>query len=81
MGIKFFISIAQLLMPFFLGCVVGTKTSYLMLPLAAGVVIAVLGVLAVFAPFPAESESGKSESFIQNLKKCSFFLWRVSLLF
>ena len=43
MGIKFFISIAQLLMPFFLGCVVGTKTSYLMLPLAAGVVIAVLG--------------------------------------
>lgn len=40
MGIKFFISIAQLLMPFFLGCVVGTKMSYLMLPLVAGASIA-----------------------------------------
>lgn len=40
MGIKFFISIAQLLIPFFLGCVVGTKMSYLMLPLVAGASIA-----------------------------------------
>ena len=80
MGIKFFISIAQLLMPFFLGCVVGTKTSYLMLPLASGVVIAVLGVLAVFAPFPAESESGKSESFIQNLKNAHFSVESIALI-
>lgn len=80
MGIKFFISIAQLLMPFFLGCVVGTKMSYLMLPLVAGVVIAVLGVLAIFAPFPAESESGKSESFIQNLKNAHFSVESVALI-
>lgn len=80
MGIKFFISIAQLLMPFFLGCVVGTKMSYLMLPLAAGVVIAVLGVLAIFAPFPAESESGKSESFIQNLKNAHFSVESIALI-
>ena len=32
MGIKFFISVAQLLMPFFLGVVAGTSMSYLMLP-------------------------------------------------
>ncbi len=80
MGIKFFISIAQLLMPFFLGCVVGTKMSYLMLSLAAGVVIAVLGVLAIFAPFPAESESGKSESFIQNLKNAHFSVESIALI-
>ncbi len=80
MGIKFFISIAQLLMPFFLGCVVGTKMSYLMLPLVAGVVIAVLGVLAIFAPFPAESESGKSESFVQNLKNAHFSVESVALI-
>ena len=80
MGIKFFISIAQLLMPFFLGCVVGTKMSYLMLPLVAGVVIAILGVLAIFAPFPAESESGKSESFIQNLKNAHFSVESVALI-
>lgn len=80
MGIKFFISIAQLLMPFFLGCVVGTKMSYLMLPLVAGVVIAVFGVLAIFAPFPAESESGKSESFIQNLKNAHFSVESVALI-
>lgn len=80
MGIKFFISIAQLLMPFFLGCVVGTKMSYLMLPLVAGVVIAVLGVLAIFAPFPAESESGKSESFIQNLKNAHFSVESIALI-
>lgn len=80
MGIKFFISVAQLLMPFFLGCVVGTKLSYLMLPLVAGVVIAVLGVLAIFAPFPAESESGKSESFIQNLKNAHFSVESIALI-
>ena len=68
MGIKLFISVAQLLMPFFLGLVAGTSMSYLTLPLVAGVIIAVLGVLAIFAPLPAESESGKSESFISNLK-------------
>lgn len=80
MGIKFFISIAQLLIPFFLGCVVGTKMSYLMLPLVAGASIAVLGVLAAFAPFPAESESGKSESFIQNLKNAHFSVESIALI-
>lgn len=80
MGIKFFISIAQLLMPFFLGVVAGTSMSYLMLPLVCGIVIAVLGILAIFAPFPAASESGKSESFISNLKNAHFSVESVALI-
>ena len=80
MGIKLFISVAQLLMPFFLGLVAGTSMSYLTLPLVAGVIIAVLGVLAIFAPLPAESESGKSESFISNLKNANFSLESVALI-
>lgn len=80
MGIKFFISIAQLLMPFFLGLAAGTSMSYLMLPLVSGIAIAVLGVLAIFAPFPSESESGKKESFIQNLKNAHFTVESVALI-
>lgn len=80
MGIKFFISIAQLLMPFFLGVVAGTSMSYLMLPLVCGIVIAVLGILAIFAPLPAASESGKSESFISNLKNAHFSVESVALI-
>ena len=48
MGIKFFISVAQLLMPFFLGIVAGTSMSYLMLPVIAGVCIGIMGILAIF---------------------------------
>lgn len=80
MGIKFFISIAQLLMPFFLGLAAGTSMSYLLLPLVSGIAIAVLGVLAIFAPFPSESESGKKESFIQNLKNAHFTVESVALI-
>lgn len=80
MGIKFFISIAQLLMPFFLGLAAGTSMSYLILPLVSGIAIAVLGVLAIFAPFPSESESGKKESFIQNLKNAHFTVESVALI-
>lgn len=80
MGIKFFISVAQLLMPFFLGLAAGTQMSYLSLPLAAGVAIAVLGILAIFAPLPAASESGKSESFLQNLKNANFSVESIALI-
>ncbi|XCP83442.1 MFS transporter [Roseburia hominis] len=80
MGIKFFISVAQLLMPFFLGLVVATKMSYLTLPLVAGIVIAVLGVLAIFAPLPAESQSAKGESFLNNLKNAHFSVESIALI-
>ncbi len=42
--------------------------------------VAVMGVLAIFAPLPAESESGKSESFINNLKNAHFSLESVALI-
>lgn len=80
MGIKFFISIAQLLMPFFLGVCAGTSMSYRMLPIVAGICIAALGVLAIFAPLPKESTSGKSESFLDNLKNAHFSLESVALI-
>ena len=80
MGIKLFISVAQLLMPFFLGVVAGTSMSYLMLPVVAGICIAVLGVLCIFAPLPAASESGKSESLINNLKNAHFSVESVALI-
>lgn len=80
MGIKFFISVAQLLMPFFLGAAAGSAMSYLSLPLVAGIVIGVLGVLAVFAPFPTSGQSGKSESFIQNLKNANFSAESIALI-
>ncbi len=80
MGIKFFISIAQLLMPFFLGVFAGTSMSYLTLSLVSGVLIAVLGVLAIFAPLPEEFVSGKSESFLNNLKNANFSLESVALI-
>lgn len=80
MGIKFFVSVAQLLMPFFLGIVAGTSMSYLMLPVIAGVCIGIMGILAIFAPFPATSEAGKSESFISNLKNAHFSIESIALI-
>lgn len=80
MGIKLFISIAQLLMPFFLGIFAGTRMSYLTRSLVSGVVIAVLGILAIFAPLPEESASGKAESFLNNLKNANFSLESVALI-
>ena len=67
-------------MPFFLGVVAGTSMSYLMLPVVAGVCIGILGILAIFAPFPAASESGKSESFISNLKNAHFSIESIALI-
>lgn len=80
MGIKLFISISQLLMPFFLGVVAGTSMSYLTLAIVAGIAIAVLGVLAIFAPFPTTASAGKSESFISSLKNANFSLESVALI-
>ena len=80
MGIKLFISVAQLLLPFFLGLCVGTSMSYLTLPLVCGIVIAVLGVLAIFAPLPKVEGVGKDESFLNNLKSAHFSVESVALI-
>ena len=82
MGIKFFISVAQLLMPFFLGVCAGTSMSYLMLPLVCGVVIAILGILAIFAPFPStgSDKEGSEESFLTNLKNAHFSIESIACI-
>ena len=80
MGIKFFISVAQLLMPFFLGCVAGSAMSYLMLPVVAGIAIGILGVLSIFAPFPVVEGTGKKESLIANIKNAHFSVESVALI-
>ena len=51
-----------------------------MLPVVAGVCIGILGILAIFAPFPASSESGKSESLISNIKNAHFSIESVALI-
>ena len=80
MGIKFFISIAQLLMPFFLGVAAGTSLSYAALPVAGGIAIGILGVLAIFAPMPAGNAAAKSESFISSLKNANFSVESIALI-
>lgn len=80
MGIKFFLSISQLLMPFFLGMVAGTAMSYLTLALIGGGAIVVMGILTIFSPFPKVSEGGKSESFIASLKNANFSVESIALI-
>ena len=46
----------------------GTSLSYAALPVAGGIAIGILGVLAIFAPMPAGNAAAKSESFISRLK-------------
>lgn len=67
-------------LPFFPGICVETSMSYLMLPLVCGIVIVVLGVLAIFAPLPKVERVGKGESFINNLKSAHFSLESVVLI-
>lgn len=50
------------------------------LPLVTGIVIAVLGVFAIFAPLPAESQSAKGESFLDNLKNVHFSVESIALI-
>ena len=80
MGIKFFLSISQLLMPFFLGMVAGTAMSYLTLVLIGGVAIVVMGILTIFSPFPKVEGNGKSESFISSLKNANFSIESIALI-
>ena len=80
MGIKLFISVAQLLLPFFLGMCAATALSYLTLPLVCGIAIAVLGVLAIFAPLPKIEGVGKGESFLDNLKNAHFSVESIALI-
>ncbi len=78
MGIKFFIAIAQMLLPFVLGVTVATTatglTSYNTLFYGCGILYIVLLVLVLFTPLPDgdAKEAGKKEGLIDSLKHTHF---------
>lgn len=86
MGIKFFISISQMLLPFFLGMAVTTTaaglTSYNPLFLVCGVAYIVLMVLIFFVPLPdTDLAAGeKKEGLIESLKHTHFSLESVAMI-
>lgn len=74
MGIKFFIAIAQMLLPFVLGATVATTaaglTSYNRLFYGCGIIYLVLFVLVFLFPLPDADQmaAGKKEGLIDSLK-------------
>lgn len=86
MGIKFFIAIAQMLLPFVLGVTVATTatglTSYNTLFWGCGIIYAVLFILVMIFPLPdadAKSE-GKKEGLIESLKHTHFSLESIAMI-
>lgn len=86
MGIKFFIAIAQMLLPFVLGVTVATTatglTSYNTLFWGCGIIYAVLFVLVMLFPLPdadAKAE-GKKEGLIDSLKHTHFSLESIAMI-
>lgn len=85
MGIKFFISISQMLLPFALGATVATTaaglTSYNTLFIICGVCYIVLAVLILFAPLPdSDAKKEKKEGLIQSLKSTRFSVESVAMI-
>ncbi len=86
MGIKFFIAIAQMLLPFVLGVTVATTasglTSYNRLFIGCGIVYAVLLVLVFIFPLPDSDQkaSGKKEGLIDSLKHTHFSFESIAMI-
>ncbi len=87
MGIKFFISISQMLLPFFLGVAVTTTaagmTSYNPLFIVCGVAYIVLLVLMIFFPLPdtdKDAAGAKKEGLIESLKHTHFSVESISMI-
>ena len=86
MGIKFFIAIAQMILPFVLGVAVTTTasglTSYNPLFYVCGIIYIVLFVLVLLFPLPdgdAKAE-GKKEGLIDSLKHAHFSLESIAMI-
>ena len=86
MGIKFFIAIAQMILPFVLGVAVTTTasglTSYNPLFFVCGIIYIVLFVLVLIFPLPdgdAKAE-GKKEGLIDSLKHTHFSLESIAMI-
>ena len=86
MGIKFFIAIAQMLLPFALGMAVTTTaaglTSYNPLFFACGICYIVLLVLVFLFPLPDADQkaTGKKEGLIASLKHTHFSLESIAMI-
>ena len=87
MGIKFFISISQMMLPFFLGVAVTTTaagmTSYNPLFIVCGVAYIVLLVLMIFFPLPDTDKNAggaKKEGLIESLKHTHFSIESISMI-
>lgn len=85
MGIKFFIAISQMLLPFVLGIAVTTTaaglTSYNLLFYVCGICYIVLAVLILFAPLPdTDAKKEKNEGLIESLKKTHFSIESIAMI-
>lgn len=79
---KFFISVAQLLLPFMLGSIVAANLSYNVLLYISGIAILVIGVLLFFAPLPKQEkkETEKAPSLLDNIKSAHFSIESIALI-
>jgi len=86
MGIKFFIAISQMFVPFFLGVAVTTTaaglTSYNNLFYVCGIAYLVLAVLIIFAPLPDAdaAKAEKKEGLIESLKHTHFSIESIAMI-
>lgn len=85
MGIKFFIAVSQMLLPFVLGVTVTTTaaglTSYNTLFWGCGIFFIVLVVLILFAPLPdADARKEKKEGLMESLKKTHFSIESIAMI-
>ena len=85
MGIKFFISVSQMLLPFVLGIAVTATASGLVsynpLFFVCGICYIVLVVLILFAPLPdADVKKEKKEGLLESLKKTHFSIESIAMI-
>lgn len=86
MGIKFFIAIAQMLLPFVLGATVATTsaglTSYNRLFIGCGAIYVVLLILVFLFPLPDADlkAAGKKEGLIDSLKHTHFSFESIAMI-
>ena len=86
MGIKFFIAISQMMLPFFLGMTVGTTasgaTSYNKLFWICGLAYVALAVLIFIVPLPdTDLAAGqKKEGLLESLKKTHFSIESIAMI-
>lgn len=79
---KFFISAAQLLLPFMLGALAGANLSYNVLLYISGAAIIVVGILVAFAPLPKQekTEGEKPTGLIENIRNSKFTSESIALI-